>query len=148
TRRRTATVQGAAVVRVPTAELPVVAVVDTGVAQNHARLEPYRRGTFVHPQSQGAFDPHGTFVTSRVVFGDPADPLNVAPAPECRFIDVVVAQGPQSIDDKIVVNAIDIVSVNFPDARAFNLSFGDHVAFSMRPTVERTQRLFLTQDLD
>lgn len=96
----------------------------------------------------GVFDFHGTFVTSRVVFGDPSNPLAVAPEAECRFVDVVVAQGPQLIDDKIVVNAIEIVSANFPDARAFNLSFGDYVAINKRPTVERTQRLFLTQDLD
>ena len=148
TRRSPFPPPSAGIVSVADVELPVVAVVDTGVAQKHARLEPFRRGTFVHPQSQGAFDPHGTFVTSRVVFGDPADPVNAPPTAACRFVDVVVAHGPEAIDDKIVVNSIEIVSANFPDARAFNLSFGDYVAFNLRPTVERTQRLFLTQDLD
>lgn len=76
----------------PVANMPVVAVVDTGVAKNHVQLEPYRRGMFIHPQSQDGFDNHGTFVTSRVVFGDPSDPLNAPPSPECRFVDVIVAR--------------------------------------------------------
>jgi hypothetical protein len=147
-RSRGASAGGAALPAPRIAELPVVAVVDTGVAQNHAQLEPYRRGKFVHPQSQDGFDNHGTFVTSRVVFGDPVDPLSTPPSPECRFIDVIVARDSTSVDTKIVVNAIDIVAANYPDARTFNLSFGDYVALNLRPTVDRTQRLLLTQDLD
>jgi hypothetical protein len=141
-------VKGANLPSLPVAEMPVVAVVDTGVAQNHVQLEPYRRGKFVHPQGQDGFDDHGTFVTSRVVFGDPSDPLNSPPTPQCRFIDVIVARDSKSIDTKIVVNAIEIVGANYPDARTFNLSFGDYVALNLRQTVDRTQRLLQTQDLD
>ena len=132
----------------PGRDRPVVAVVDTGVAKNHLQLEPYRRGSFVHPQAQDGFGTHGTFVTSRVVFGDSPDPISATPVGECRFVDVVVAEGPQSIDDKIVVGAMDTVAANYPDVRVYNLSFGDHVALNLRPIVDRTQRLFLTQDLD
>jgi hypothetical protein len=138
----------AAVSSRPVSAMPVVAVVDTGVAQNHAQLETYRRGKFVHPQSQDGFDNHGTFVTSRVVFGDPPDPINNPPQPECRFLDVVVARDADHVETKIVVNAIEIVAANYPDVRTFNLSFGDFDALNLRPTVDRTQRLLVTQDLD
>lgn len=46
------------------------------------------------------------------------------------------------------MNAIDTVAANYPDARTFNLSFGDYRAINLRGDVERTERLFLTQDLD
>ena len=127
---------------------PVVAVVDTGVAKNHAVLQAYRRGTFVHPQSQGGFDDHGTFVTSRVVFGDVAKPAVTPPVPETGFLDVVVGQGPHTIDDLIVVNAIENVAANYPDVRVFNLSFGDYTALGAYQTVQRTQRLQRTEQLD
>jgi hypothetical protein len=133
---------------VATDNLPVVGVVDAGVAANHVILEGYRRGSFIHPQSQGVFDDHGAFVTSRVVFGDPPPPVQERPIAECRFLDVVVARDRASVDDKIVANAIDTVAANYPDTRTFNLSFGDYTAVDSHQPVERTQRLLLTQDLD
>lgn len=132
-----------------TESLPVVAVVDSGVAKNHPVLERYRRGFFIHPQSAGVFDNHGTFVASRVVFGDTALPLDgEVPPADLRFVDVVVARDQASVDGKIVANAIETVAANFPDVRTFNLSFGDSVAMSLQPPVERGERLLLTQDLD
>ena len=129
--------------------LPVVAVVDTGVALNHRLLERFRRGTFVHPQSAGLLGDHGTFVASRVVFGDPQSPLDPpTPTPDCGFVNVVVGRDHRSIEGKAVVSAVETVAANFPDVRVFNLSFGDAVAVDLRDPVNRAERLFLTQDLD
>lgn len=129
--------------------LPVVGVVDTGVAKRHPILEQYRRGIFVHPQSAGVFDNHGTFVTSRIVFGDPSSSGRASSSmPGCRFVDVVVAQDDNHVDDKVVVSAIETVAANYPDARSFNLSFGDYTAVGLHQPVERIERLLLTQDLD
>jgi hypothetical protein len=127
---------------------PVVAVVDTGVAKNHVILHAHRRGTFIHPQSQGGFDDHGTFVASRVVFGDVTNPATKSPVPEVAFVDVIVGQGANKVDDLIVVNAIETVAANFPDARVFNLSFGDYTAVDAYQPVQRAQRLQRTEQLD
>jgi hypothetical protein len=61
---------------------------------------------------------------------------------------VVVARDQASVDGKIIANAIETVAANYSDVRTFNLSFGDSIAISLRPPVERSERLLLTQDLD
>jgi hypothetical protein len=131
-----------------TQQLPTVAIVDAGVPANHRQLEPLRRGTFTDPDSSGVLGNHGTFVASRVVFGDPRDPFNNPPSPMCQFLDVVVARDAISAEDKIISRAVNFAAANYPDVRTFNLSLGDFRSFDSYPTVERTERLLLTQDLD
>jgi len=59
-------------IEVDTSTLPVVGVLDTGVPANHVILNKYERGKYISPTSApGVTDDHGSFVSSRVVFGDP-----------------------------------------------------------------------------
>lgn len=129
-------------------QLPSVAVVDSGVPAHHKQLEPFRRGTFVGPDSIGAVGSHGTFVASRVVFGDPSDPFNTPPIPTCRFLDIAIPRDESTLDDKNINAAINFAAANYPDVRTFNLSFGHLNAFGSFPPVEARERLQLTQDLD
>jgi hypothetical protein len=128
--------------------LPTVGVVDAGVPANHPQLETLRRGTYVDPDSMGMLGEHGTFVASRVVYGDPRDPINDKPHPTCRFLDVIVSRDAGSAEDKIISRAVNTAAANYSDVRIFNLSLGDYRAFDSYPQVERSERLLLTQDLD
>lgn len=128
--------------------MPVVAVVDGGVPANHRQLEASKRGTFTDPDSAGVLGTHGTFVASRIVFGDARDPVSNPPVATCQFLDVIVARDAGSVDDKIVSRAVNFAAANYPDVRTFNLSFGDFTAFGHYPPVQRNERLLLTQDLD
>jgi hypothetical protein len=149
-RRKEAVAGGTAAAPVQSASqlVPVVAVVDGGVPTNHRQLESFRRGTVIDPDSAGVLGTHGTFVASRVVFGDPRDPLNTPAVATCHFLDVVVARDAGSADDKIVSRAVNFAAVNYPDVRTFNLSLGDYTPYAAHPPVERSERLLLTQDLD
>jgi hypothetical protein len=129
-------------------QLPTVAIVDAGVPLNHPRLTAARRGTFIDPDSAGQIGSHGTFVASRVVFGDTRDPLSNPPTPTCQFLDVVVSRDAASVEDKSVGRSVNLVAANYPDVRTFNLSLGDYRAYGAYPMVERNERLLLTQDLD
>lgn len=128
--------------------LPTVGVVDGGVPANHPQLEAFRRGTYIDPGSMGVLGTHGTFVASRIVYGDPRDPINDPVPPTCRFLDVVVSRDAASAEDKIISGAVNAAAANYSDVRTFNLSLGNYRPFDSHPTVERTERLLLTQDLD
>lgn len=131
--------------------LPAVAIVDTGVPADHALLGPYKRGQFIAPDSIGqALGDHGSFVASRVVFGDPDfgnDPP-LTPSPGCRFYDVQVASALGEIDDKSVVPAIQGVVASSPDVRVFNLSFDTYLPLDLQEITKRKEHLLLVQDLD
>ena len=130
--------------------LPTVAVVDTGVPQNHASLAPLRRGTYATPLNAGGVGNHGSFVASRIVFGDQGSaPLGTIPPASLRFYDVNVALGPNQIDDKELTNALEAVVRTSPDVRVFNLSF-DSEPLSLLQTqpVKLRERLILAQELD
>lgn len=132
-------------------QLPCVAVVDLGVPADHLQLAPYRRGQFV-PLSAGpaAGLDHGSFVASRVVFGDYLSEAQLSSAVgTCSFYDVVVGDGfSNRIDDKIVMDAIRGVRAAAPDVRVFNLSFGNYQPLSALGEVERRERRLTLQDLD
>jgi hypothetical protein len=128
--------------------LPTVAVVDTGVPQNHAVLAPLRRGTYTTPLNAGGVGNHGSFVASRIVFGDQASPpAGANPPASLRFYDVNVALGPKQIDDKELLRALEAVVRTTPDVRVFNLSF-DSEPLSLLQPVKRKEHLILAQDLD
>lgn len=130
---------------------PCVAILDTGVPEEHAILRDYRRASFNAPNSAGkAIGSHGSFVASRVVFGDQNYSMGLPdqqPTGDCEFYDVRVASYDKLIEDKSVVPAMEAVVGGAPDMRVFNLSFDDR-PLDLIPPVERQNRLALVQDLD
>lgn len=129
--------------------LPTVAVVDTGIPTNHPVLAPLRRGGYNTVQNTGGVGSHGSMVASRIVFGDSTNPsaLSSTPTPQVRFFDVNVALGPNQIDDKELLQALEAVVRTTPDVRVFNLSFDNDPLQLMQP-VKRYESLVLAQDLD
>jgi hypothetical protein len=135
-------------VSVDPSSLPTVAIVDTGVPQNHGILAPMRRGGYVTPLNAGGVGSHGSFVASRIVFGDEiTNPSGRTLRAAIRFFDVNVALGPNQIDDKYLIRALEAVVATAPDVRVFNLSF-DSEPLSLLLPVKRRERLILAQDLD
>lgn len=130
------------------APLPCVAVVDTGVPANHV-LAPYRRsGGYQDPDSPAAYaGDHGSFVASRIVFGD-GHPQGAPAHGTCQFLDVMIAQDEMMINDKAVMRALEAVVATSPDVRVFNLSFGDTKSLQSHSSIEKREKLILLQDLD
>ncbi|MBK5295159.1 MAG: S8 family serine peptidase [Acidobacteriia bacterium] len=131
-------------------KLPTVAILDTGVPSNHGILAPFRRGAFVASDSYGqAVGDHGSFVASRIVFGDveTEDGMPTNPQGTCRYYDALVATAINKIDDKSVVPAIQTVVQTAPDVRVFNLSFDTRPLDELDAT-KRRENLILVQDLD
>jgi hypothetical protein len=127
--------------------LPSVAVVDTGIPSNHAILGPLRRGSYSSPLNAGGTASHGSFVASRIVFGEQSGVPSNSPRPSLRFFDVNVAWGPRQIDHKELLPALEAVVRTAPDVRVFNLSF-DGEPLGLLPRVKRQEELILAQDLD
>ncbi len=134
-----------------TERLPCVAIVDTGVPSDHLYLAEYSRGRFME---QGANihenSDHGSFVASRVVFGENEsyDVVTTAKG-KCSFYDVPVGDiSMNRVNDKLVINALSGVVGAAPDVRVFNLSFGSHEALGELREVEKKERLLELQDLD
>lgn len=149
--------QGQSVAPPPNASaLPCVAIVDLGVPVDHKQLGPYRRGQFVHPDApRPPIGGHGSLVASRAVFGEFANPDQLAQAPgQCSFYDVIVADYPDGtgrndkVNDKLVLNALEGVRGAAPDVRVFNLSFGDSRPLSAFSEIDRHEKRLLLQDLD
>lgn len=134
------------------ARLPVVGVIDTGVPTDHQVLGRYRRGSYLAPTTSAtANDPHGTFVSSRVVFGDPDfsnGPPRETPNGDLRFYDINVSGvGRGKIEDKSVLAALQAIVSTAPDVRVFNMSF-DAPPLSTIDSVKQREWLALVQDLD
>jgi hypothetical protein len=144
---------GSPTVEVDTSSLPVIGVLDTGVPAEHAILSKYRRGTYIAPTSTAVpADPHGCFVSSRVVFGDPdysGGLPNRAPAGTARYYDINVSGiRPGDIEDKGVFPALQAIVATAPDVRVFNMSFDSADQWSLMGPVKRSEALSLVQDLD
>ncbi len=132
--------------------LPVIGVLDTGVPGDHKVLSRYQRGSYLAPTSAGfSGDPHGTFVSSRVVFGDldyDTGPPPSTPSGTARFYDINVAGIRRGdIEDKGVYPALQAVVATAPDVRVFNMSF-DQPPLDLIGPVKRSEALTLVQDLD
>jgi hypothetical protein len=135
------------------ANLPSVGVVDTGIPSEHVALGPYQRGRYVDPNSSPTpAGSHGSFVASRVVFGDPdysaGLPLQTPPG-QCRYFDVNIAGiGPGIIDNKAIYPALRAVSATAPDVRVFNLSFDSNESWHSIEPVKKYEELTIVQDID
>ena len=133
--------------------LPVIGVLDTGVPSDHAILAKYRRGTYLAPTSPGGrAHPHGCFVSSRVVFGDPdysAGPPAQTPSGSARYYDINIS-GIRSgeIEDKGIYPALQAVVATAPDVRVFNMSFDTRDPLESIAPVKQFETLSLVQDLD
>jgi hypothetical protein len=128
--------------------LPVVAVVDTGVAQHHPHLAAFMLGSYVAPSAFGGGD-HGTHVASRVVCGDVSwEQSKAGVIGDCSFLSANVANGVSTIDEKAVLPTLQAVHSAYPDVRVFNLSFTNHLPISEMEEVKRRERLRLMRDLD
>ena len=136
--------------------LPCVAVVDLGVPTDHQYLADYRRGQFVPTEApRTPIGDHGTFVASRIVFGEHASMDELVESPgRCSYYDAIVADFPDGsghndrVYDKIVMDAILGVRGAAPDVRVFNLSFGDARPLNTLRAVERHERRLDLQNLD
>lgn len=138
---------------VDVSQLPTVAIVDTGIPEQHVTLAPYRRpGGYRNPdldptiKSMGA---HGSNVASCAVFGhiDGNNASPVLPPPRCRVMDVLVSYDDTQIDDEILIPALEAIVGTAPDVRVFNLSFGGPPLDSL-PTIRRREELIKLQDMD
>jgi hypothetical protein len=133
--------------------LPVIGVVDTGVPANHVVLSRYRRGTYIAPTSTAVpASPHGCFVSSRVVFGDPdysGGLPDLTPAGTSRYYDINVGGIlPEEIEDKSIYPALQAIVATAPDVRIFNMSFDAIEPLDSMGAVKRSEVLSLVQDLD
>ena len=131
--------------------LPTVAVLDTGIPTGHAELAPYLRGQVIEQNAQQSpLGHHGSFVASRVVFGDPdfSGGVGNAPPAGCRVLDVLVARDADSLEDKSIVRAMETVVAAYRDVRVFNLSFGDYRSLESLNEVERKEKLAQLRELD
>lgn len=107
--------------------LPCVALMDTGIPSDHLILGPYLRGAIVGDGTSGqVHDHHGSFVASRVVFGDIGVLQGEEPdlnSGECSVYDINIGDGPGRIYSEAIDSAIGVVVATAPDVRVFNLSF-------------------------
>ena len=147
--------RGSAFPPVAPADLPTVAVVDSGIPEQHVHIGPYRRAGYRHPDLDPFLPPdcdHGTVVASTIVFGNlnlSAGPPASVPRGGCRAMDVTVREGirPKHIDDDIVINALEAIAGTAPDVRVFNMSFGGSPLKTLSPVAHR-EHLAALQNLD
>ncbi len=136
--------------------LPCVGVLDLGVPNDHSRLRPFRRGQFIPLTApRTPIGDHGSFVASRVVFGDckTHDDLDSCSG-SCAFYDGMVGDHPAGLQnsnriwDKFVMEVLGGIAGAAPDVRVFNLSFGNERPLSAFSEVERSEHKVNLRDLD
>lgn len=133
-------------------KLPCVAVMDTGIPDDHPILSPYIRGRYSNPLiPSGASDHHGSFVASRVIFGDVDASGSTPPTNNggvCSVFDVNINSGPGRIYTEIIDSAIDSISNTNSDIRVFNLSFDIRDPLASYENGRRDSLLRQIADLD
>lgn len=98
--------------------LPIVALVDSGVVEDHPQLSSH----VVRSVGRNVVGSHGTAVASRLVWGEMAEwPTAAAPVAGCSLIDVRVANSDETVDPQVVLDAMNAVDVARL-ARVFNIS--------------------------
>jgi len=133
-------------------QLPTVAIVDTGIPEQHVTLAPYRRSGYRNPDLDPtikSMGDHGSNVASCAVFGH-IDGNNGSPAlppPRCRVMDVFVSYDDTKIDDEILITALEAIAGTAPDVRVFNMSFGG-APLDSYDVVRRREELIEVQDMD
>ncbi len=133
-----------------TLTLPTVGVVDTAVPEQHQVLQNYRRGVVTGLNcSNTENDDHGSFVASRIVFGD-VDLSKSAEIPNgsCRFLEVRVGNGPEKILVESVSAALATAIGAAPDVRVFNLSFDGALRLEELPPRQRAEALKHIEEID
>lgn len=112
----------------------IVAVFDSGIQKNCNLLSNLivDSSSFLPDGSISPHFEHGTFVASRITYGDDLeiDLQNHSITPACKLFDVAVigknsAGGQIGLDEQALAKAIDIATNNFPpDVRVANISLG------------------------
>ena len=137
------------------ADLPTVAVVDSGIPDQHVYLGAFRRSGYRHPDLE-PFIPatcdHGTTVASSIVFGNFSPNAGMPatiPRGCCRVMDVTVREAIREnhIDDDIIIDALEAIAGTAPDVRVFNMSFGGSSLKTLSSVAHREQ-LAALQNLD
>ncbi len=132
--------------------LPCVAIVDTAIPDDHLALARFRRGgPFLgRGCSNVPNDHHGTFVASRVVFGDLdfSSGTGVLPPATCAFHEIRVAEAANTIRAESVPNALSSVTGSAPDVRVFNLSFDTKQPLDAMPPKLRAETMKVMEELD
>lgn len=108
--------------------LPCVAVLDTGIPSDHVLLGQHVRGRMIGDfvDDHRVWDSHGSYVASRVVFGDVECNRglpNLEPQASCSVYDVRLGEAANRIVPEGLTAAIDKVVSSAPDVRVFNISF-------------------------
>ena len=133
---------------ITTGHLPCVAVVDTGTPLDHVQLPPYRRGRYVDPATSAMNNGHGSFVASRIVFGDRSyAELARLPQGDCSYYDAKIASDGHNIDEKSIFDALNAIVRTSPDVRVFNFSF-DGIQSLGNMEIAKKEKLRAVQDLD
>lgn len=112
----------------PHSDLPCVAVLDTGIPSDHVLLAPHVRGRIIAEDvdDHRVWDSHGSYVASRVVFGD-VEFESGAPKgsfqPACSVYDARLGESIGRIVTSGVDTVVDRIVSSAPDVRVFNISF-------------------------
>jgi hypothetical protein len=139
-------------VRTASHAVPTVAVLDTGVPENHPYLARFQRGTQLVATNVIQTGTHGSYVASRVVFGDVDwhDIQNDAVTASCQYLSANVSEFSvrEQIYDKAVLPMLQTLRTAYPDVRVFNLSFSNRESLAEANEVKRREYLQLKRDLD